>query len=128
MVPSRYPQNPELGIWVGTQRTQYRLFQRAKEIGQLVTGSAAMNEDRIHELEELGFVWALRGGEGKRDESSEDSGSHSNSNTHTRVPLPNSVGLPGSARVEDVVAAAAAAVGVARMDVNVSTNRLVTEI
>ena len=24
-----------------------------------------MNEERIRELEELGFVWALRGGEGK---------------------------------------------------------------
>lgn len=65
LVPSRYTPNPELGIWVGTQRTQYRLYQRAKETG---TGSTALNEGRIRELEELGFVWALRGGEGKRDD------------------------------------------------------------
>ena len=65
LVPSRYTPNPELGIWVGTQRTQYRLYQRAKETG---IGSTAFNEDRIRELKELGFVWALRGGEGKRDD------------------------------------------------------------
>jgi len=59
LVPSRYDANPELGIWVGTQRTQYRLFMRSKETGVPVTTS--MNEDRIRELEELGFVWALRG-------------------------------------------------------------------
>ena len=28
-----------------------------------------MNEERIRELEEIGFVWALRGGEGRRDEA-----------------------------------------------------------
>lgn len=27
-----------------------------------------MNEERIRELQELGFVWALRGGEGRKDE------------------------------------------------------------
>ena len=26
LVPSRYPPNPELGVWVGTQRTQCELF------------------------------------------------------------------------------------------------------
>lgn len=65
LVPSRYPENPELGIWVGTQRTQYRLYMKAKEKGQKVPGTSAMNEDRIRQLEEIGFVWALRG-EGKR--------------------------------------------------------------
>eukprot|EP00934_Nitzschia_sp_Nitz4_P001966 Nitzschia sp. Nitz4//scaffold107_size73032//27795//30897//NITZ4_005759-RA/size73032-augustus-gene-0.100-mRNA-1//-1//CDS//3329532590//1966//frame0 len=59
LVPSRYEPNPELGIWVGTQRTQYRLFMRAKETGMNV--STSMNEERIMTLEELGFVWALRG-------------------------------------------------------------------
>jgi hypothetical protein len=42
---------------------------RAKETGTTVTGSTAMNEERIRELEELGFVWALRGGEGRKDEA-----------------------------------------------------------
>jgi len=61
MVPSRYAESPELGIWVGTQRTQYRLYMKAKETGESVSGAAAMNESRIRILEELGFVWALRG-------------------------------------------------------------------
>jgi hypothetical protein len=59
LVPSRYDANPELGIWVGTQRTQYRLYMRSKETG--VPVSTSMNDDRIRELEDLGFVWALRG-------------------------------------------------------------------
>jgi Helicase associated domain len=62
LVPSRYPPNPELGIWVGTQRTQYRLFQEAKESGSGALHGTSMNEDRIRQLEELGFVWALRNG------------------------------------------------------------------
>ena len=61
LVPSRYPPNPELGVWVGTQRTQYRLYMKAKEAGK-PSSNSAMNEDRIAQLEELGFVWALRGG------------------------------------------------------------------
>lgn len=59
LVPSRYEANPELGIWVGTQRTQYRMYMRCKETGLPI--STSMNEDRIRELEELGFVWGLRG-------------------------------------------------------------------
>ncbi|KAG7356875.1 helicase domain protein [Nitzschia inconspicua] len=61
MVPSRYSESPELGIWVGTQRTQYRLYMKAKETGEVLPGAAAMNETRIRLLEELGFIWALRG-------------------------------------------------------------------
>ena len=67
LVPSRYPLNPELGIWVGTQRTQYRLYMKSLASGGGGNAAAAsapttasMNEDRIRELEELGFVWALR--------------------------------------------------------------------
>jgi len=60
LVPSRYSPNPELGVWVGTQRTQYRLYMKAKEAGKPASTSA-MNEDRIEQLEDLGFVWALRG-------------------------------------------------------------------
>jgi hypothetical protein len=62
LVPSRYPPNPELGIWVGTQRTQYRIFHNAKQKGGHLLQSTAMNEERIRQLEELGFVWALRSG------------------------------------------------------------------
>jgi Helicase associated domain len=59
LVPSRYDKNPELGIWVGTQRSQYRLYVRAAETGQVANTN--MNDDRVRELEDLGFVWALRG-------------------------------------------------------------------
>jgi hypothetical protein len=54
---------------------------RGKETGQAVAGTTAMNDDRVHELEEMGFIWALRGGEGKGDinnemmEGSEEMGS-----------------------------------------------------
>lgn len=34
---------------------------KAKETGETISGAVAMNESRIHLLEELGFVWALRG-------------------------------------------------------------------
>lgn len=85
-VPARYPENPGLGIWVrsgwlscrecvshvsrsctctwmqvGTQRTQYRLFMGAKEKGQNPQEVSSMTEERIEKLEELGFLWALRG-------------------------------------------------------------------
>jgi hypothetical protein len=62
LVPSRYPPSPELGVWVGTQRTQYRLYVKAKEAGKEASMKFAMNDDRVAELEEMGFVWALRGG------------------------------------------------------------------
>lgn len=40
-------------------RTQYRLYQQQKETGAKVV---AMNDERIRQLEEMGFVWALRTG------------------------------------------------------------------
>jgi hypothetical protein len=60
LVPSRYPETPELGVWVGTQRTQYRLYMKAKEGGNPTVSS--MNEDRVRALEALGFTWGLRNG------------------------------------------------------------------
>lgn len=48
------------------QRTQYRLYIKARESGQRIPGSSGMNEERIRQLGELGFVWALRGQEGSR--------------------------------------------------------------
>jgi Helicase associated domain len=67
LVPSRYPPNPELGIWVGTQRTQYRLYMKSKDTGQPIPGSAGMDDSRVLQLEELGFIWALRGEQGKKE-------------------------------------------------------------
>jgi len=57
-VPSKYAENQELGIWVGTQRTQYRLYMKGRETGNLTTSN--MNEDRIRALESLGFSWDQR--------------------------------------------------------------------
>ncbi|WP_080132990.1 DEAD/DEAH box helicase [Chlamydia suis] len=42
-VPRGYPQNPDLGSWVGTQRYA---FKKGK-----------LSEDKIERLEEIGFVW-----------------------------------------------------------------------
>lgn len=72
LVPSRYPENPELGVWCGTQRTQYRLYTKNKEEGK-PTGYTAMTEDRIQQLEEIGFIWALRSGD-KKDSSDQIDG------------------------------------------------------
>lgn len=61
LVPSRYNEAPGLGTWVGSQRSAYRLWKQAQaNPGSVVPGSTAMNEDRIRELDQLGFVWALR--------------------------------------------------------------------
>ena len=45
-VPSVYPENPQLGYWVGVQR---KCFKKGK-----------LSEDKIARLEELGFVWDVR--------------------------------------------------------------------
>ncbi len=42
-VPTKYPPNPKLGIWVSNTRISYRKGQ--------------LSADRIQELEELGFLW-----------------------------------------------------------------------
>ena len=60
LVPARYDANPELGVWVATQRTQYRVYMKAKEDGTFA--NTAMNDERILELEQLGFAWGLRSG------------------------------------------------------------------
>jgi len=65
-VPTRYLPNPELGIWVGTQRTQYRLFLEQKGIEGAGTRGlqvTSMNDTRVRQLEELGFAWAFRAGQ-----------------------------------------------------------------
>jgi len=49
LVPEQYAANPKLGHWVMTQRTQYRLHQEGKP--------SRMTEDRIRELESIGFDW-----------------------------------------------------------------------
>lgn len=88
LVPSRYPPNPELGVWVGTQRTQYRLYTKAKESGQPISGMSAMNEERIRQLGELDFVWALRGVDGKKEADQAGAGTIGNEAMQVAGDLP----------------------------------------
>jgi len=56
-VPSRYPPNPELGIWVTMQRTHFRLFMELKGSGVDDPAMSSMNDERIEKLQKLNFVW-----------------------------------------------------------------------
>lgn len=66
LVPSRYSPIPELGVWVGTQRTQYRLYSAAMEKGQDVAVASSMTQQRIQLLESIGFAWFVRGQDSQR--------------------------------------------------------------
>jgi hypothetical protein len=48
-VPSKYSANPKLGWWVSAQRAHYKLYQEGKP--------SSMTEERIRELESIGFDW-----------------------------------------------------------------------
>ena len=49
-VPKRYAENPQLGRWVSTQRTQYKKFQQDPS-------TSHMTQERIERLESIGFEW-----------------------------------------------------------------------
>ena len=49
LVPQKYAANLKLGKWVSKQRREYRLYQEEKP--------SSMTEDRIRELDSVGFVW-----------------------------------------------------------------------
>jgi len=51
-VPSTYPANQKLAIWVKCQRRQYKLL--------LAGQPSNMTHERVDELNELGFVWEVR--------------------------------------------------------------------
>ncbi len=48
-VPAKYPNSPQLGLWVSTQRTHYNRKKRGQP--------SQMTEDRIDKLNEIGLVW-----------------------------------------------------------------------
>ncbi|KAL9182351.1 hypothetical protein ACHAXT_013003 [Thalassiosira profunda] len=48
-VPNNWPDNQPLAAWVAKQRSQYRLYERGSNSG--------LTEDRVKQLEELGFDW-----------------------------------------------------------------------
>mmetsp|Transcript_10236 Transcript_10236/g.13519 ORF Transcript_10236/g.13519 Transcript_10236/m.13519 type:complete len:242 (-) Transcript_10236:376-1101(-) len=49
LVPKKYIDNPALGEWVNTQRSQYQRFKENK--------ASRMTQDRIDMMESLGFDW-----------------------------------------------------------------------
>ena len=51
-VPLKYPGNPALGAFVNRQRTEYRKLHQGLQ--------TSLNEERIDDLNELGFKWAIR--------------------------------------------------------------------
>lgn len=61
LVPTKYEKNPTLGRWVSQQRAQYHAYTKAKQEGNADLGSRRMNEERIAQLEAIGFVWAAKG-------------------------------------------------------------------
>lgn len=50
MVPQIFPDNPSLGLWVREQRQEFKKFNSGRK--------SHMTEQRIQQLEELGFVWS----------------------------------------------------------------------
>jgi len=53
-VPQKYPDHPQLGIWVNKQRMEYKLYQEGRK--------TSMTLERIQKLESAGFQWAKRKG------------------------------------------------------------------
>jgi hypothetical protein len=50
-IPRIFSENAKLGLWVGTQRINYRLYVKGK--------TTPMTLSRIQELERLGFDWEI---------------------------------------------------------------------
>ena len=62
LVPYTYKDNKALGIWVSTQRQQYKLKQQGKY--------SKITDDRIDELEKIGFVWKVKADNCKKSKRS----------------------------------------------------------
>ena len=63
-VPRGFSQNRSLGLWVNTQRAQYKLMNQGL--------SSSMTEERIHLLEDIGFMWSLYGMASVRNDQAGD--------------------------------------------------------
>ena len=61
-VPSTFPDNPQLSVWIQCQRRQFKLHQRGER--------SYMTKERIQKLSSLGFVWTPRQGSASDDSSS----------------------------------------------------------
>lgn len=51
-VPCNFPENQQLAVWIKCQRRQYKLFKEGSP--------SSMTQERIQQLESLGFRWELR--------------------------------------------------------------------
>ena len=51
-VPNKYNDNQSLGMWVSTQRQQYKLIKDGKK--------SPLSTDRIEALEFIGFTWQMQ--------------------------------------------------------------------
>jgi len=49
--------HPLLGRWVSTQRTLYRKYMKARQAGKSNPSVKGIDEERIAEMESLGFTW-----------------------------------------------------------------------
>eukprot|EP00523_Entomoneis_sp_CCMP467_P019920 CAMPEP_0168863248 /NCGR_PEP_ID=MMETSP0727-20121128/18853_1 /TAXON_ID=265536 /ORGANISM="Amphiprora sp., Strain CCMP467" /LENGTH=395 /DNA_ID=CAMNT_0008918313 /DNA_START=85 /DNA_END=1268 /DNA_ORIENTATION=+ len=54
LVPNRFPEDPQLGSWVSTQRRQYRILQEGG------TETTPMTKERARRLESIGFQWSTK--------------------------------------------------------------------
>lgn len=60
-VPKHYSENPQLGRWTSTQRTQYRYYKEGK--------LSKLSDEQVQQLEEVGFQWCNEKGHGPRIET-----------------------------------------------------------
>jgi len=62
LVPNRYEPFPPLGAWVSTQRRHYKTYmedlQKASGTTLMKNSSTPLSEERIQQLESIGFVWS----------------------------------------------------------------------
>jgi hypothetical protein len=63
-VPQHYQANKTLGKWVAKQREQYKLLMRGEH--------SFLTADRLERLEQIGFVWQVKGGFVEEDEEEEE--------------------------------------------------------
>jgi len=60
-VPAKYPPDPSLGIWVSSQRRQYKLLlqqQNNTPPASTTQQTSSLTQDRIHRLNQLNFDWS----------------------------------------------------------------------
>lgn len=77
-VPLKYAANPALGAFVNRQRAEYRKMLAKKP--------SSMTEERVNDLNRLGFTWAVKESHTSWQERFEDLKAYMRENGHTNVP------------------------------------------